>query len=233
MTTAVCAGVLAGSAGLGMKLANAENQPRVAFPVASTPEAHGVIRNFSYRVDAKGDASFERLRPIAPAHLWYATCNTHLEGICAAYAGPLIVVVDAVGSVRMMTEEAGFDRISIASGPGSYERPYLFGAPIDPKTLAILTQEGARIELERGWRVRVELETEGLDLVLDFLAYLRSQEATTVAWTFQNRGKIVEGVAPRLRHLALSDESNRSPDWKVVPQRKPQSEFAIRAQTVD
>ncbi|MEM8977974.1 MAG: hypothetical protein AAGD04_00680 [Pseudomonadota bacterium] len=195
-----------------------------------TQETYGAVRNFAYRIDGQANASFERLTAGAPHHLWYVTCRTHVAGICVAQAGPLIVVVDAKGEIRVMTEEAGYDRIYVTSGAGSYNRPYLFGSPLDPVTLGILTHQGAMIELEQNWRVRVQMETEGLDIALDFIAFLRDPNAKSEAWSYANRAGVTTQVPPALSHFADRDLVEHGSKWQVVPQRKPQSEFAIRAQ---
>ncbi|MBT0956706.1 hypothetical protein IV417_04860 [Alphaproteobacteria bacterium KMM 3653] len=145
--------------------------------------------------------------------VWHLSCNGQS---CRASSHGMGLSLDPWGQVLLTLDVPQGARVSLSDGIGTLDMPNLFLGPLDSRDIAQLSLPGRTIVIERNWRVIHSVPLNGFADVITFLNRRAGVEA--------------EAPPPALAHLAEAHAAALEPNWQVVPQTKPQIEFAIRAQ---
>ncbi len=162
-----------------------------------------------------GEAPQDHL-PFSTTPLWIVTCPGG-DQRCFARGNQMILTYDAVQGpiLRLSPEPTGHTALLIKDY--AYDLQEVLGRPLTLAWQARLTKKAARIEIELEGAIAHSIALEGISLALSHLVSL-------------------EGVAPiskappPLRAMATAAEQAHESGPKLIPDTKPQIQFAIRAQ---
>ncbi|MEM1234939.1 MAG: hypothetical protein AAGH70_12520 [Pseudomonadota bacterium] len=155
-----------------------------------------------------------RLDPFSTPPYWIVQCPGRP---CFARSGPLVLALDDSGAALLFLDPHPKDgTVSVMIADYAFELEPLLGTPLSPTWEARITDPRATLLSETGDAVATERKLQGIDLAID---HLRGVAGVTMA---DSNGS--------LSALADAAEHSREGNPRLIPDTKPQIEFAIRAQ---
>lgn len=125
-------------------------------------------------IQPEGPALFYAVHDDRRFRIWTVHCRTPLRG-CVARAPGLAIRLDANHQPWLITSVAAEAQLSIKQG---HRRPRrvtgLLSRPMDAQTIARLSAPLAQLQVEEGGSLVATTPTEGLDEVISYLAWLKS-----------------------------------------------------------
>lgn len=196
---------------------------------AEVPPSH----TLRAEIQPDGPALFYAVYDNRRYRIWSVNCRTPLRG-CVARAPGLALRLDEQHRPWLIVPAALDARLSVQEGAQTRDLPHLMHRPLDPDAIDRLSRPKARLLIEEQGRVTAAIATEGMDEVLSYLAWLKSDKGRTLrdARLWPRTGILDPNqlTNPQLERLAAQQRYLEGNKAQHVPRTKPQIEFAIRAQ---
>lgn len=155
---------------------------------------------------------------------WIVQCPQPRRG-CFGRTGPIVLTVDETGAVRLFLDPHPKGQIALILEDYAYDLEDFLGNPLSPTWQDRLSDPEALLVAETEDAIAIERPLRGFELTLQQLRSLHKPWAETDA-----RAAPIEEATP-LDALAEAAETAQAGNPRLVPDTKPQIEFAIRAQT--
>ncbi|MEM6275994.1 MAG: hypothetical protein AAF714_03530 [Pseudomonadota bacterium] len=183
-------------------------------PTATSAEMHIDISPDGSAWISPTPAFAADLDPFSTPPYWIVQCPGRA---CFARTGPLVLTLDESGAALLFLDPHPRDgTVSVMIADYAFELEPLLGSPLSPTWEARITDPRATLLTETDDAVAEERKLHGIDLAID---HLRSLSGVTFA-----------GTTNTLSALADAAEHSREGNPRLIPDTKPQIEFAIRAQ---
>lgn len=215
---------------------------RLAFPLLLAmglwlilPQPHSAAQSVpvTWHIESYGDAQFFGPNP-EDAAIWHVTCDMPLRS-CRARNGSAVLRITEAGPALLFFADAD-TRITQHYDNMAQDLPELADGPLTPALIAQLSRPGSTLFIERGAQTADAIRLDGIDQVIAYLTWVETAEAQVLrdarGWpgptaTALNEEAVGAGA------LAAYEEFRRRYEMEhpmLVPETKPQIEFAIQAQ---
>lgn len=187
----------------------------------------------AHEIMIDGPALFYEASADSRRELWAIDCSAPLRG-CVARADGIALRLDENGAPWLLAA-APFDaRISIQTRNMTQQVKDIFASPLSQRDIAQLSKPQSFLVIENAGRVVLRTKTTAVASAISYLQWLQSPTGRTLrdARLWPETGPInTEAMEPDVlgRYEILQrryDERQR----QIVPNTKPQIEFAIQAQ---
>lgn len=189
-----------------------------------------------YEVQTNGNALFLLESETRRRVIWTVNCRVPMQGCVARGQGILLWVDDAMGA-RLNSATGPGAKVSIDWNNRSRDQSGIFSKPLGREDVSRLSRSGTSLVIEENNFVTVRATTEGIDIVIDYLRWLKSNHARLArdarVWRHsENRvtQNLDSAVLERFRIATFQRGEN--PEI-LVPVHKPQIQFAIEGQKAE
>ncbi len=187
-------------------------------PCAALAQVTGNIDAISFEYWPDGRATFSDVH-LGAKPIWRIACPS----ICVGYNDAVTISLSDDKRLQMHRPVPEGARISLLHGQRTIDMPDLFTKPI-PNDRVHDMSRGGHILIEKDWKIATSFKTDGLSQVLSYLRWRAA--GAQGAWPQTEQ---VATTSP-FYHLQIEQERQYAPHDQLVPNTKPQIQFAIRAQ---
>lgn len=156
-----------------------------------------------------------------PPH-WIVQCPGASTG-CFARSGNIVLTLDSNGVARLFLDPHPEGTVALFLIDFAYEIDPIIGEPLSDTWISRLSDPAAKIVAETDSFVTSERAVEGFDMALAHLKLINTSQAAFEALKEDPQQTPLDA-------LEDSAETARAGNPRLVPDTKPQVEFAIRAQ---
>lgn len=180
-----------------------------------------------------GPALFFSVEDDRRRELWSVDCRQRLRG-CTARAPGLVVRLDEEHRPWILASATPETRISIQHKNHIWDTPALLNRPLDTGTLERMSAAKSFLVLEEQGHVVLRVRTEALDEVVAYLRWISGETARTLGdarlWPRDSPISAQNMTPETLERYEIMQRRRLDGARQMVPQTKPQIEFALRAQ---
>lgn len=180
-----------------------------------------------------GPAMFFRVENDRRTELWSVDCRQRMRG-CRARAPGLVVRLDDTGRPWLIAAITPTTRISIQRRNHTWNVPALINRPLDADTLHRMSSSNSFLVFEENGRVVQRIRTTGMDEVVAYLQWVSGESARTLGdarlWPRDQPLSAKNMTPSTLERYEIMQRRRLESARQLVPETKPQIEFALRAQ---
>lgn len=189
--------------------------------------------DFNYEISRDGSAIFFTRTGSRQTTLWRVECERPLRN-CIALTPGLVLRVVRDDLLQFATSVQGDSRVSIQEKNYTRDVTGSFFAPMRHEAISHLSGSKSFIVIERDGHLLFRQSTAHLDRVADYLIWINGldvkAEQDARLWPDKNALKVEATNDGGLERYEMMGIAPSNQPRQMVPNSKPQSEFAIRSQ---